>query len=165
MNIFKMRAADPGPGPAARILKMFISRSGFEGGDPLLNDVQWICVYLGGLARICVDLHGFTWIYVDLCGFPGFQGSGVFRTVAAFGGLLPAVGNNQLPLKEGLWSFGGLDPGCLEAWRLGGLEAWRLRAWLPWLRLEAWRLQAPRLARCSDTLDARRGRRIWPRPV
>ena len=34
MNIFKMRAAGPGPGPAARILKMFISREGIEGGDP-----------------------------------------------------------------------------------------------------------------------------------
>ena len=34
------------------ILKMFISRGGFEGGDPLLNDVQWICVYLRGLVNL-----------------------------------------------------------------------------------------------------------------
>ena len=34
MNNFKMRAAAPGPGPAARILKMFISRENTEGGDP-----------------------------------------------------------------------------------------------------------------------------------
>ena len=62
INIFKMRAAGPGPGPAARILKMLISRGGFERGDPLLNDDQWIGVYLRGLARIYVDLNGFTWI-------------------------------------------------------------------------------------------------------
>ena len=122
MNIFKMRAAGPGPGPAARILKMFISRGGFEGGDPLLNDVQWICVYL----------HGLAWIHMDLGGFPGFQGSEVFRPLASVGGLwrpLAAFGSlrqplatERLPLKKGLWSFGGLDPGCLEAWRPGGLE-------------------------------------------
>ena len=71
MNISKMRAAGPGPGPAARMLKMFISRGGFEGGDLLLNDVQWICVYLGGLARIYVDLHGFRCISMDLHAFRG----------------------------------------------------------------------------------------------
>ena len=57
IHIFKMRAAGPGPGPTARILKMFISRGGFEGRDPLLNDVPWICVYLCGLARIYMDLR------------------------------------------------------------------------------------------------------------
>ena len=111
-----MRAAGPGPGPAARILKMFILRRGFEGGDPLLNDVQWICVYLRGLARICVDLRGFTWIS-SISGVRGFPACGsLWRLLAAFGDI-------QLPLKEGLWSFGGLDHGCLEAWRPGGLEA------------------------------------------
>ena len=77
MNIFKMRAAGPGPGRAARILKMFISRGGFEGGDPLLNDIQWICLYLRGLGKV----------YMHFGGFPGFQGSGVFQPVAACGGL------------------------------------------------------------------------------
>ena len=68
---------------------------------------------------------------MDLGGFSGFQGSEVFQPVASVGGLwrpLAAFGDIQLPLKEGLWSFGGLDPGCLEAWRPGGLEAWRLVA-------------------------------------
>ena len=41
MNIFKMRRAGPlsmwAPGPARRILKMFISKKTIEGGDPLFT--------------------------------------------------------------------------------------------------------------------------------
>ena len=98
MNIFKMRAAGPGPGPAARILKMFISRGGFQGGEPLLNDVRWICVYLRGLARIYMDLRGFTYILVDLGGSYGFQGSEVFQPLASVGGLW-----QPLAAFGGLW--------------------------------------------------------------
>ena len=41
MNIFKMRRAGPlstwAPGPARRILKMFIAKKTIEGGDPLFT--------------------------------------------------------------------------------------------------------------------------------
>ena len=41
MNIFKMRCAGPlsawAPGPARRILKMFISKRRMGGGDPLIG--------------------------------------------------------------------------------------------------------------------------------
>ena len=125
MNIFEMRAAGPGPGPAARILKMFISRSGFDGGDPILSDVQWVCVYLCGLARIYVDLHGFTWILVDFLDFRGPRFSSLWQPVASVGGLWQPLETFSSPLKK---VYGALEAWILESWRLGGLEAWSLVA-------------------------------------
>ena len=166
MDIFKMRAAGPGPGPAARILKILISRSGFEGGDPLLNDVQWIRVYLCGLARIYVDLHGFTWILVD---FHAFRGSRSQRVCQR---------KTRRPVIFASGRHGDLAPirkncSILEAWRLdlGSLEAWKLdlgslEACLggkpgSMLRRQAWwRHAGKHVSRTSNTLDAQRGRRI-----
>ena len=68
---------------------------------------------------------------MDFLDFRGPRFSCLWQPVAACGVRwrpLAAFGDGQLPLKEGLWSFGGLDHGCLEAWRPGGLEAWRLVA-------------------------------------
>ena len=65
---------------------------------------------------------------MDFLDFRGPRFSGLWRPLAAFGSLLAAFGDNQLPLKEGLWSFGGLEAWILDAWRLGGLEAWSLVA-------------------------------------
>ena len=60
--------------------------------------------------------------------FSGPRFSSLGRLVASVGGLWRPLASISSPLKEGLWSFGGLDPGGLEAWRPGGLEAWSLVA-------------------------------------
>ena len=72
---------------------------------------------------------------MDLGGFPGFQGSEVFRPVAACGSLwrpLAACGVRWRPLETFSSPlkkvYGALEAWILDAWRLGGLEAWSLVA-------------------------------------
>ena len=84
--------------------------------------------------------------FVDLGGFPGFQGSGVFQPVAACGVRWRPLATGSSPLKKG---YGALEAWIMDAWRLGGLEAWSLVA-----LAEAGGLEASRLVRCSNTLDA-----------
>ena len=62
---------------------------------------------------------------MDLDRFPRFQGSEVFRPVAACGVRWRPLGTGSFPLKK---VYGALEAWILDAWWLGGLEAWRLVA-------------------------------------
>ena len=62
MVLFEKQAASPGPGPAARILKMFISREKIEGGEPLSMAIPMGGSHLDslGLTRSSGDTPGGT---------------------------------------------------------------------------------------------------------
>ena len=144
---------------------MNISRGGFEGGDPLLNDSQWICVYLCGLSRIYMDLHGFRWISMHL-GVQVPEGLPAEDTEARI--FCQRKTRRSCPYKKELLDLGGLEA---RSWKPGGLEAWKLdlgslQACLggkpgSMLRRQAWwRHAGKHVSRTSNTLDAQRGRRI-----
>ena len=92
---------------------------------------------------------GFMLILVYLGGFDGFQGQNVWQPVAT-------CGKGLLHLKE---------DGRLQSCRFGGLDAWILEACrleaLDWIAVTACQMVGSvGMGRCSNTLDAQRGRRI-----